>query len=113
MSKSKWLVGFGFFLILCGVAGFLSNPAAAKTALISGSVFGGLSILWGVLLGKGIAAAKYAAIATTLLLCGAFGWRATLGWQAVAEGEPKRFAASLISLMLVGSVATLIKLLKK
>lgn len=52
MTHSKWLYGFGAFLFLCGLAGYLSNPVAAKTALMSGSVFGALSILWGFLLGK-------------------------------------------------------------
>lgn len=113
MSNSRWLCGFGIFLVLCGLAGFLSNPAAAKTALISGSLFGGLSILWGVLLGKGLGFAKWAALVMTILLCGVFGWRSTASWQAVSEGEPKAFAASLITLMLLGSIATVVKLLRR
>jgi uncharacterized membrane protein (UPF0136 family) len=113
MTNSRWLIGFGIFLILCGVAGFLSNPAAAKTALISGSTFGGLSILWGILLAKGAVWAKAAALVTTILLCAAFSWRATVSWQAAAAGEPKTFAASLITLMLVGSIATLIRLVRR
>lgn len=113
MNHARWLIGFGIFLILCGLAGFLSNPAAAKTALMSGSLFGGLSVLWGVLLGKGFSFAKWAALVMTLLLCGVFGWRSTVGWQAVADGEPKTFAASLITLMLLGSIATVMRLLRK
>lgn len=111
MTHSRWLIGFGFFLILCGLAGYASNPEAAKTALISGSLFGGLSILWGVLLGKGIAFAKWAALVMTILLCGVFGWRSTATWQKVMDGEPKTFAATLITLMLVGSLATVVNLL--
>ncbi len=113
MTHSRWLCGFGIFLILCGLAGYLSNPAAAKTALISGSLFGGLSILWGVLLGKGLGFAKWVALVMTILLCGVFGWRSTVSWQAVSEGEPKAFAASLITLMLLGSIATVVKLLRR
>jgi uncharacterized membrane protein (UPF0136 family) len=113
MTKSKWLISFGVFLFLCGLAGYLSNPVAAKTALISGSVFGGLSVLWGVLLGKGMGFAKWAALATSIMLCGAFTWRSIVSWQKVTEGEPKVFAASLITLMLVGSLATVVKLLGK
>lgn len=113
MNNSRWLYGFGIFLIVCGLAGFLSNPAAAKTALISGSLFGGLSILWGFLLSKGLDFAKWIALVMTLMLCGVFGWRSTVGWQAVSEGEPKAFAASLITLMLLGSIATVVKLVRR
>jgi uncharacterized membrane protein (UPF0136 family) len=68
MTNSKWLIGYGVFLFLCGMAGYLSNPAAAKTALISGTAFGGLSVFWGVLLGKGFNWAKWAALATVARL---------------------------------------------
>jgi uncharacterized membrane protein (UPF0136 family) len=103
----RWFVGFGVFLILCGIAGYLSNPAGAKTALISGGTFGGLSALWGVLMLKGFAWAKVAAWISTLVLVAAFAWRSIAGWMAYAAGEPKLFAASLITLMLVASLASL------
>lgn len=110
MTNSKWLIGYSAFLFLCGLAGFLSNPAAAKTALISGSVFGGLSAVWGVMLGKGFGWAKWAALATTLMLCAVFSWRSFASWQKVLNDEPKAFAASLITLMLLGSLATVARL---
>jgi uncharacterized membrane protein (UPF0136 family) len=113
MTNSKWLIGYGVFLFLCGLAGYLSNPAAAKTALISGSVFGGLSIVWGALLGKGFGFAKWAALVTTLLLCAVFTWRSIVSWMSVAEGDPKVVAASLITLMLLGSLATVARLVVK
>jgi uncharacterized membrane protein (UPF0136 family) len=113
MTHSRWLLSFGIFLFLCGLAGYLSNPAAAKTALISGSLFGALSVAWGLLLAKGFKFAKWAALVMTLMLCVVFGWRSTVSWQAVAGGEPKAFAASLITLMLLGSLATVIKLLRR
>jgi uncharacterized membrane protein (UPF0136 family) len=106
-STGRWFVGFGVFLILCGIAGYLSNPAGAKTALISGGTFGGLSALWGVLMLKGFAWAKVAAWISTLVLVAAFAWRSIAGWMAYAAGEPKLFAASLITLMLVASLASL------
>ena len=109
-SKGRWFVGFGIFLILCGVAGYLSNPAGAKTALMSGGTFGGLSAHWGVLMLKGFAWAKIAAWVSTLVLVAAFTWRSIAGWMAYAAGEPKLFAASLITLMLVASLASLIVL---
>ena len=110
MTHSKWLIGYGVFPLLCGLAGYLSNPAAAKTALISGAVFGGLSAGWGLLLGKGFGFAKWAALVTTLMLCGVFSWRSFASWQKVMDGEPKAFAASLITLMLLGSLATAARL---
>ena len=40
------LIFYGAFLIVMGLAGYLSNPEKAKTALMSGGAFGALSILW-------------------------------------------------------------------
>jgi len=109
----RWFVGFGIFLILCGVAGYLSNPAGAKTALISGGMFGGLSTLWGVLMLRGVAWARVAAWVSTLVLVAAFAWRSIAGWMAYAAGEPKLFAASLITLMLVAALASVVVLARK
>jgi len=108
--SGRWFVGFGIFLILCGVAGYLSNPAGAKTALMSGGTFGGLSALWGVLMMKGFAWAKLAAWLSTLLLGAAFTWRSIAGWMAYAAGEPKLFAAALITLMLIASLVSVVVL---
>ena len=110
MTNSKWLIGYGVFLFFCGLAGYLSNPAAAKTALISGSVFGALSVVWGILLGKGFGWAKWAALVTTLMLCVVFSWRSIVSWKSVMADEPKAFTASLITLMLLGSLATVARL---
>lgn len=107
MHHGKWLIGYGVVLALCGIAGYLSNPAAAKTALISGSVFGGLSALLGLAALRGIRAARPVAMAVTVFLSAVFLWRSVVSWQAAAAGEPKVFAASLISLMLVATVVTL------
>ena len=112
-SIGKWYIGYGLFLILCGLAGYASNPAAAKTALMSGATFGTLSALWGFwMLKGGQLLAKTAAGATTLLLCAAFSWRSVVSWQAYAEGEPKLFAACLITAMLIASVVSLTQLFR-
>jgi uncharacterized membrane protein (UPF0136 family) len=108
----RWFVGFGIFLILCGVAGYLSNPATAKTALISGGTFGALSAVWGVLMLRGVAWARMAAWASTGFLAAVFLWRSTASWMAWASGEPKLFAASLITLMLAGALTSLVVLLR-
>ena len=109
----RWFLGLGIFLIVCGAAGYLSNPAGAKTALISGGTFGGLSAIWGLLMMKGFAWAKVAAWVSTLLLVAAFAWRSIAGWMAYAAGEPKLFAASLITLMLAASLVSLAVLARR
>ncbi len=112
-SIGRWYIGFGIFLIACGLAGFTSNPAAAKTALMSGALFGTLSALWGYwFLKGGRLPALIAAGLTTLILCATFGWRSTMSWQAYANGEPKLFAAILITVMLIGSIASIIQLVR-
>jgi len=109
----RWYIGFGVFLVLCGLAGYASNPSAAKTALISGATFGTLSALWGFwMLKGGRLFALIAAGLTTLMLCGAFSWRSVVSWQAYADGEPKLFAAILITSMLLASITSLIQLLR-
>jgi len=109
----RWYIGYGLFLIACGIAGYLSNPEAAKTALMSGGTFGFLSAVWGYWLLKGGRIFAFsAALLTTLMLCGAFTWRSIVSWQAYSDGEPKLFAAALITAMLFASVASLIQLLR-
>ena len=109
----RWYVGFGIFLIACGIAGYASNPEAAKTALISGGTFGTLSAFWGFwILKGGRLLALLAAGLTTLMLCAAFAWRSVVSWQAYSEGEPKLFAAALITGMLFASISSLVQLLR-
>ncbi len=106
-----WLIGYGAFLIAVGVAGYLSNPAKAATALLSGGSFGALTMVWGLLLRSGRRWAKTAALATTGLLTLVFAWRSLASWRAVLDGRPEKWvAASLITAMLVASVLTLIVL---
>jgi uncharacterized membrane protein (UPF0136 family) len=108
---AKWILAYGAFLILAGVAGYLSNPEKARTALLSGGLFGALSLVWGGLAAGGRRWALGAALATTGLLALVFGWRAVVGWQQVAAGAAdKRFAAVLITLMLAASLALLPRL---
>lgn len=102
---SRWLFIYGAFLLFAGVAGFLSNPEKAKTALMSGGTFGMLSIVWGVLYGRGITWSRKAAFGTIIFLTIVFSWRAAAGWMAVIEGSSEKlFAASLITLMLTATI---------
>lgn len=109
---SKWLFAYGLFLMAMGVAGYLSNPEKAATALKSGGIFGGLSLLWGWLMARGIGWSRWAAAATTGLLTVVFAWRASVSWMAFAGGaSEKLIAAILITLMGLASLAMLALLL--
>ncbi len=109
----KYVIGYGVFLIVIGLLGYASNPEKAKTALMSGGLFGTLSIIFGVVMAKGMVWGRYAAMVTASLLAIIFGWRAWMGWQAVMAGEPKLVAASLITSMLVASLILLPLLFRK
>ena len=112
-QAAGYLILYGGFLIVMGLAGYLSNPEKAKTALMSGGTFGALSILWGVLGARGVRWSLPAAIVTTGLLALVFAWRATVGWLAVRDGQSEKlFAAVLITAMLAGSALMLPCLVK-
>lgn len=102
------MIGYGLFLGGVGLAGYLSNPEKAATALISGGTFGALSVVWGVLLRRGLGWARWAARGMTAFLAAVFAWRATVSWLAVQGGQPeKAVAAGLITAMLAASIVTL------
>lgn len=110
-TLAKWSIAHGLVLIACGLAGYLSNPEKAKTALISGGTFGALALLWGALMARGVRWSRWAAFATSSLLVAVFGWRASVSWLAVANGATeKQFAAWLITLMGAASIAVCVRL---
>ncbi len=114
MKSGTILISYGLFLILAGLAGYLSNPEKAKTALMSGGTFGVLQIIVGMIANKGWKPARMIGIGIGGFLALIFIWRATMGWIAVAGGQgDKLFAASLISLMLGASLTAIILLLKQ
>lgn len=101
----KWMMGYGAFLAAMGLAGYLSNPAKATTALISGGVCGGLSVLWGILLARGQSWSRWTALGTTGLLTAVFAWRASVTWAAFSDGQPEKWvAATIISAMGLASL---------
>ncbi len=113
-TGAKALIFLGCYLLLAGIAGFASNPAGAKTALVSGGTFGTLCIICGTLLARGITVARWAGLGVMALLTIAFVWRATVGWIAVANGQgEKLFPAVLISSMLVATLLALRFVLKR
>jgi len=112
--KSRALLFFGTYLIAAGLAGYLSNPEKAATALISGGLFGALSIGCGLLLRRGISFAAKLGIGLCALLTFTFAWRSAVGWTAVVNGNSEKlFAACLITSMLIGALATIRVLLKR
>ena len=113
MRHFKSLTFFGVYLILAGLAGYLSNPEKAKTALMSGSVFGILSLIAAYLAYLGNAWGRRMGLGMCALLSVVFGWRSIVSWTAVAGGQTEKiFAASLISSMLVAALITLVILFK-
>jgi len=107
------LAGYGVFLILIGLAGYLSNPEKAKTALLSGGTFGLLNIALAWLAFRGSKRAVPIAIGVAIFLGGVFAWRTTVTWSAYADGnESKLTAAGLISAMLVATVGIAAYLLR-
>lgn len=99
----RWMIGYGIFLIVLGIAGYSYNPEKARTALLSGGTFGGLSMLWGWLMMRGLPFSRWAGLGTTVLLLGVFSWRAAVSWEAVADG----YAAKLVPALLISVMGVL------
>src|SRR5687767_12934909 len=103
-SLPKWLIRYGLFVMGVAVVAVMYEPKsgqigfnpAAKTALISGGICGGCSIVWGVLLRRGFQWARIGAMVSTFLFFGAFTWRAIAGWMAYAGGQPEKWYASTL-----------------
>lgn len=105
-NTARFLIAYGAFLILVGLAGYLSNPEKAKTALMSGGTFGLINIALGVLAGRGWRFAVPGALTLSCLLGAVFTWRTIVTWQAYADGNSNKLvAALLISSMLVATIA--------
>ena len=114
MKKTAFaLAGYGTFLILIGLAGYLSNPEKAKTALISGGTFGLLNIGLGYLAFRGLRRSVPVALVVAVLLGIVFSWRTFATWSAYADGKSEKLvAAVLISSMLAATVGIVIYLIR-
>lgn len=118
---SQWLVRYGLFLVGIGIVAVMYEPKsgqfgfnpAAKTALMSGGLCGGLSLAWGLLWGRGFQWARVAAIISGSLFLAAFTWRSIAGWTAFAGGQSEKwFASTLILGMWVATLVLLIMLVR-
>ena len=115
---SKVMIGFGAFLIICGLLGWASAgfEAKARTAVYSGGATGILMIGMGFMAASPKRALKmigiHLGIIFPLVFAGVFIWRASLGWSAYLAGEPKLATAALISLMAAASLVTFVTVLR-
>lgn len=105
MKTTRTFLALGIFLILAGLLGYLSNPAAAKTALISGGFFGTLFILCSVAFHFGFKFIRWVGLGVIVMLIPIFVWRSSASWLALAGGDgSKLIAALLITSMLLASI---------
>jgi hypothetical protein len=117
-GTARSLFAYGAFLFGIAVVAVMYDPAsgqfgfnaAAQTALISGGICGGLSILWGFLL-PNHRWPIWAALGSTGLFLAAFVWRSAVSWTAFAGGAAEKwYAGTLITMMALASVALLARL---
>ena len=95
-STAIALAAYGAFLILIGLAGYLSNPEKAKTALMSGGTFGLLNIGLGWLALRGWRPAVPIALGVAAFLGFVFSWRSSVSWLAVVEGQSDKIVAAVL-----------------
>ena len=108
------LVGYGAFLILVGLLGYLSNPEKAKTALMSGGTFGLINIVLGYLASRNWRRSVPVALAVAAFLSAIFCWRVIVTWNAFASGNSDKLVPGLlITSMLFASVAIAVYLIRK
>ena len=104
MKKTAFaLIGYGLFLMLIGLVGYLSNPEKAKTALLSGGTFGLLNIGLGYLSLRGWPRAVPAALALATFLSIVFTWRTIVTWSKYADGNPEKWVAALLISSMLGA----------
>jgi len=112
-SIATALFAYGAFLIVAGLAGYLSNPEKAKTALMSGGTFGLLNIGLGILALRGWRPSARVALGVATFLGLIFTWRSSVSWMAVADGQSEKIVAgSIISAMLIATVTLVVYLVR-
>ncbi len=111
-SFALTLLAYGLFLLAIGVAGYANNPEGAKTALISGGVFGGVHLVWSFLWNRWQDIARYGAAVTLTMVLVASSWRMWVSWQAYLDGDDsKRFVALLLTAMFLGTLRVFLRYL--
>lgn len=118
-KSSKLMIGFGLFLIGCGFLGWAAAgfTAKAKTAILSGGVSGLMMIAMGLMAASSkplpSAIGRNGSLALPVFFTAVFSWRAAVGWQAYAAGQPKLYVAILLSPMAAASIAVFALLLSE
>lgn len=112
-NTSIVLMGYGIFLVLIGLLGYLSNPEKAKTALLSGGTFGLLNIVLGALARRQWRPSVPIALTVAALLAIVFSWRSIVTWGKYLDDQPEKLVAGiLITSMLVATVLVLVYLVR-
>ena len=106
------LLAYGLFLIAIGIAGYANNPEKAKTALISGGIFGGIHLVWSYLWNRKHEIARKGVAVTLILVLIVSAWRTWVSWQAFLDGDPaKKLIAFLLTAMLLGTLRVFLRYL--
>lgn len=118
-KTSKLAIGFGLFLIAAGFLGWAAAgfTAKAKTAIMSGSISGLMMIALGFMAASAkptlAAIGRNGSLVLPVLLTAVFSWRAVVGWQAYAAGQPKLYVAILLTSMAAAGAGIFSALLKE
>ncbi|MFL5730785.1 MAG: hypothetical protein ACJ75J_14955 [Cytophagaceae bacterium] len=114
LLPAQILAFYGVFLIGCGIVAVTFIGLKAKTALLSGGMSGGLSILTAWLINQKMPGAQLTGLLLSLAFFIVFSWRATKTLHAIfdmipsaAEGlKGKGIAFLIIGLMAIVSLMT-------
>lgn len=109
MLQKSLLIAYG--IVVAGLAAIVGQtaPDLGRTTLIAGLVVGALSVLWGIWI---LAGMRNKALPILTLVAGTFVFlsQAVMVWMPEATVKPPRLMAVLITLMLLLSLGTLMRL---
>ncbi|MEX0742002.1 MAG: hypothetical protein WD079_04335 [Phycisphaeraceae bacterium] len=118
-TAAKWMVGYGFFLIACGlaawaIAGFESR---AVTAIIVGGATGTIAILMGILSAANNHKIMMVGIHLGMAIIGLFAilFAVVAGrrWPGALEGDVPMYLPITITIMALGSIVALIMVIRQ
>jgi uncharacterized membrane protein (UPF0136 family) len=107
---SNIMLFYGIVLVICGVAGFLTNPEHAVPALISGVMPGVAAMSLSFLIRQKSGWALPASMGATGVFAMMYGRQALRSWEFATSPKGNLVILILCSVMAVASVITLILL---
>ena len=108
------LVGYGAFLIVCGLSGYALTRETSASAIVNGVVFGSLMMVMGVLLRQGRPWTLPAPMSAVGIFTLTFIWRGAVQWmQVVRLGSDHAPIAGLLTLMTAVSALMALSLYKR